>query len=428
MEVVISPSKACGQVNAPPSKSYTHRAVVIASLAKGTSIIKNALAAEDLDYTIKACRALGADIKKEGDNLIIHGTGGNLTIREKEIFVGGSGTTMRFMASVAALAKGEVIFDGTERMRERPISDLLDALNQLGVNATSINSNGCPPVKISSDGLRGGEINISGAVSSQYLSSLLIASPYARADTTINITDELKSKPYVDITLDMMGKFGVKVERESYGRFFIASNQAYTSREYAAEGDFSSASYFLASAAVCGSEVIVKNLNNESVQGDKIFLNLLKDMGCDILYEKDKITVVGPKCLKPIEVDMGDYPDIVQTLAVVAAYAKGTTRINNIEHLKHKETDRINSTADELKKMGVPVNVGKDYLEITGAGLNGAEISSHNDHRMVMSFSVAALGAKGCTTIRGAEAVGKSFPNFFNELKKLGVKYVLKGE
>ena len=424
MNVIIWPSKAEGEVTAPPSKSYTHRAIIIASLAKGTSTISNALAAEDIDHTINACRSFGSEIKRKGDKLFIKGTGGNLTIKEKNIFIGNSGTTIRLMVSVAALADGEVVFDGTERMRERPVKDLLDALNQLGVKAESLKNNGCPPVRISSHGLKGGDVSISGNVSSQYISSLLIASPYAKEDTTINIIGNLKSKPYIDITIDMMKKFGVKVE-ENNKQFFIPHNQHYSAINYDVEGDFSSASYFFAAAAVCGSTVSVKNLNKNSVQGDKIFLDLLERMGCRVSYN-EKITVFGSKKLKPLDVDMGNYPDIVQTLAAVAAYADGTTKIRNIEHLKYKETDRINAPANELRKMNIPVEVG-NYLKITGGKLKGAEIESYNDHRMVMSFSVAALGAEGKTVIKGAECVEKSFPNFFDEFKKLGVKMKLEG-
>jgi 3-phosphoshikimate 1-carboxyvinyltransferase len=431
MDAVITPSKVSGAANAPPSKSYTHRAIILASLAEGTSELDNVLLSEDSLYTLEACKALGVKARQEGSRIVVEGSAGELSVRKERISVGNSGSTMRMMSSIAALAKGRVVFDGTPRMRERPIGDLLDALKQLGVEAKSVNGNGCPPIEINGGGLSGGEVKVSGAISSQYITSLLLASPYARSDTTIIVTDELKSKPYVGITIDLMRRFGVEVENRGYREFSVPCGQRYQATRYAVEGDYSSASYFFAAAATTKSTVSIAGLEEDSVQGDKHLLDLLRQMGCGVRWSNGVVSVEGAPELKPITVDMGDYPDIVQTLIAAAAYAKGVTRVDNVEHLKHKETDRINAPANELRKMGVAVEVGKDYIEVQGKAPSkprGADIDSHGDHRMVMSFTAAALGAEGKSIIRGAENVSKSFPDFFREMRGLGAEIELADE
>ncbi|MCX6767338.1 MAG: 3-phosphoshikimate 1-carboxyvinyltransferase [Candidatus Micrarchaeota archaeon] len=428
MDAIVTPGAIRGMAEAPPSKSYTHRAIILAALAKGKSVIDKALVSDDTLYTAEACMALGAKIERKGSTFIVNGTGGELGARAKKVFIGNSGTTIRLMSSVAALAGGAVVFDGTAEMRKRPIRDLLDALGQLGVEAVSLNEDGCPPISISGNGLRGGNVSISGETSSQFLSSLLIACPYAEKPTRIRVTGGLKSKPYVDVTLDMMKTFGLAAKNNKYEEFLVPTG-TYSARRYAVEGDYSSASYFFAGAAVSGSRVAVKGLNKKSVQGDKAFLDILKKTGCGVKWSADTVSVTGPRELKAVTVNMGDYPDLVPTLAATAAFARGTTQITNVGHLRFKETDRLAAPAAELRKAGVRVEIGKESMDVHGLfpyKPNGAAFETYKDHRMVMSLATLALAAEGKSTIHGAEHVSKSFPDFFQRMRKLGVKVSLK--
>ncbi len=427
MDAIVYPSKLHGTVSAPHSKSYTHRAIILASLAEGRSVIENALISDDTLYTLEACKALGVKATKKGTRIVVNGSGGKLRSGRKRIFVGNSGTTIRLMSSVAALAGGEVMFDGTKEMRRRPMRDLLNALNQLGVEAESVRGNGCPPIKIVGGELRGGAASISGAASSQFVSSLLISCPYAEKSTRVRVVGELKSRPYVDITLDLMKAFGIKARNRKYKEFFIPTGR-YGARRYRIEGDYSSASYFFAGAAVTGSQVAVSGLNKHSVQGDRIFLNVLREMGCEVKWAGDTVMVKGPAVLKAVEKNMGDYPDLVPTLAATAAFARGTTRITGVGHLKYKETDRLAAPAAELSKAGVKAGVGGNSLAIQGLYPKkplGAVFDTYRDHRMVMSLATLALAAEEKSVVRGAEHVSKSFPDFFKKMRALGAKIVL---
>lgn len=425
MNVRIYPSKISGTIIVPPSKSVTHRAIIIASLASGKSVLKNVLLSGDTKHTIKALRALGVKIKQKANTLTIEGSKGKLTAPKKPIFVGNSGSTMRMIVAVASLARGKTIITGEKRILERPMGDLLSALNDIGIHhATSITNNDCPPIEIAGGRLTGGTVHIRGDVSSQYISALLLISPFAKDSVKIIVDGQLRSKPYISITIDVMKTFGVEVENKNFETFTIQKGQSYKGKEYVVEGDFSSASYFFAAAAVTGGNVSVAGLNTSSAQGDKYFIELLKRMGCDVSIHHNKITVSGDQNLKAIDVDMRDYPDIVQTLAVVAAYTNGKTQITNIEHLRHKESDRIETTLSELKKMDIDCLFRNGLLTIIGGKPKGAIINTHNDHRVAMSFAVAALGAQGETIIQNAEVVNKSYPNFFNDLQKLGTKVI----
>ncbi len=380
MDIKIYPSKVSGTVVAPPSKSITHRSVIAAALAEGTSVIKNVLLSDDTKYTINALQQLGVKIEQNQTTLTTHGTGGKLTAPKKPLYVGNSGSTLRMITAVASIAKGETIITGVKRLQQRPMQDLLNALKQI----------------------KTGEITIDGSKSSQYISALLLIAPFAK-ESLIIIDGALRSKPYVLLTLDVMKSFGVSFHLRG-GNILtpLESNQKYKAREYTVEGDYSSASYFFAAAAVTGGKVTVSNLNKKSAQGDKNFLNLLQKIGSTI--------------------DMNDYPDIVQTLAIVAAFTKRETVIKNIGHLRDKETDRITATSNELQKMGIKVKTIKDTLIIQGGQPKGAVIDTYNDHRMAMAFAIAALNAKGETVIKNAEVVNKSYPNFWKDLKKIGVK------
>jgi 3-phosphoshikimate 1-carboxyvinyltransferase len=424
VRVRITPSPLTGEFEAPPSKSYTHRAVILASLAAGESVIENPLLSDDTMYTVNACRCLGADIALESNRLLVTGTGGQIRVAtsKNKIFAGNSGSTIRMVAPLAALSQTRVIFDGDDRLRQRPIGDLLSAFESLGVHARSLGTNGYPPIEIQGGNFSGGEITINGQVSSQHISGLLMIAPCTGNGLKIRISDGLRSRPYIDVTLDVMRDFGVEAVNHDYTELLVKGGQEYKARDYRIEGDYSSAAYFLAAGGIGGKPVTVKNLKSGSAQGDRYLLNILSQMGCSIEYQKEQVKISRRDELKGITVDMGDYPDIVQTVAAVAAYARGKTEITNIGHLKFKETDRLGDTAAELGKMGIKINVTDDTMLVYGGKPKGTEIEAHHDHRMVMSLAVAALFAGGHSIINGAEAVTKSYPQFFADLAKLGAK------
>ncbi len=423
MKARITPSAVGGEVSAPPSKSYTHRAVILASLAAGESMIQSPLISDDTLHTIDAARSLGADIELKDDGLKIIGTGGKIRVSDKQmIFAGNSGSTIRMVAPLAALAQGRVILDGDSRLRQRPIGDLLSALESLGVHARSLNNNSCPPIEVQGGRLTGGEVITSGVASSQHISALLMVAPYTEEGISIKIAGGLHSKPYIDITIDIMQAFGVRVANKGYKEFTVKGGQEYKARDYQIEGDYSSAAYFLAAGAIGGKPLTVKNLKSDSAQGDRHLLNILSQMGCSVEHQKEKAKISHKKELSGITIDMGDYPDLVQTVVVVAAYARGKTRITNIAHLRFKESDRIGDTAAELSKMGIKVEVSDDSMTVYGGKPRGGEIEAHADHRLAMSLAIAALFANGNSIINGAEVVSKSYPQFFAELKKLGAK------
>jgi 3-phosphoshikimate 1-carboxyvinyltransferase len=324
------------------------------------------------------------------------------------------------VASLSALAPVKVVFDGEARLRQRPVGDLLSALNSLGIEASSLYGNDCPPIEIHGGKLLGGEVVISGMASSQHISSLLMVAPYAESQMSIKIVDGLRSRPYVDITIDAIRQFGVEVENHNYEEFIVSNGQKYGGRHYRVAGDYSSAAYFFALAAIGQGAVSVGNLKPDSIQGDRHFLDILSEMGCLINYHEGQVEVSREGKLTGITVDMGDCPDIVQPLAIVAAYAEGRTEITNIGHLRYKETDRIGNTATELRKMGAEVEVTEDAMSINGGKPKGATVETYNDHRMAMSLAVAALFAEGETVIDGAEAVAKSYPAFFTDLTQIG--------
>jgi 3-phosphoshikimate 1-carboxyvinyltransferase len=424
VKVRITPSSVTGEVTAPPSKSYTHRAVILASLATGESLIKDPLLSDDTLYTVNACRSLGADIELKGNRLKINGTGGKIRVAPSRdrIFAGNSGSTIRMVAPLAALSQTKVVLDGDSRLRQRPVGDLLSALKSLGVSIRSLGTNGCPPIEIQGGKLSGGEITVSGGISSQHISALLMVAPYTENGLRIKITEGFRSRPYIDITLDVMRDFGVEAVNKDYKEFLVKGGQIYKGKRYHIEGDYSSAAYFLAAGAIGGQPVTVKNLKTNSAQGDKYLLNILSLIGCTVERQKEQVTVFRRDELKGVTIDMGDYPDLVQTVAVVAAYARGKTEITNIGHLKFKESDRLSNTAAELAKMGIRVDVTDNTIVIYGGKPRGAEIEAHNDHRMAMSLAIAALFAGGNSIINGAEAVSKSYPRFFNDLASLRAK------
>ncbi|MFA5125869.1 MAG: 3-phosphoshikimate 1-carboxyvinyltransferase [archaeon] len=432
MKEIIKAKSISGVISAPPSKAHTLRAIIIASLAKGKTIIKRGLIAEDQEYTMKAMSQLGAQIKvnKEKNEIEIIGANGKPIAPKEDIFIGNSGLAVRFLVSIAGLAKyplGEngkdsVILDGVERMRTgRPLQDLLDALKPLGVEAISINGNGCPPIKVKCDSFVGGKAPLAGDKSSQYFSSILVAAPYAKKDVEIETIGHLSSKPYIDVTIQSMKDFGVTATNNNYETFSVKSGQSYIGRELLIEGDYSNAAYFFAASAILNGKVTVNKLDKESKQGDKFFISALEKMGCKVTWEKDSVTLQGNTLKGVGEIDMNDYPDIVMPFAVVASFAEGETKITNIEHLRIKESDRLTVTVNALKQLGADVEGGKDYILIrghSGKGMHGATINSQNDHRIAMSFTIAGLKLGG-VTIENERAVDKSFPEFYEEIEKI---------
>jgi len=416
--IEIKPLQHCDAVVAiPGSKSYTHRALIVSALAEGESVLVNALRSEDTGHTARALEKFGVRIFWEGDLLRVQGTGGKLKAGGEKIYVGDSGTSMRFLTALAALKNGRTLLDGSERMRQRPMAQLLDGLVALGVRAHSQEGNGYPPVIVESQGLTGGVARIDGGESSQFISALLMVAPLARGDVRVEVAGHLASRPYVDITRDVMSAFGVEVQCAGDHSFFVPAGQRYFPRKYHIEVDASNASYFFAAAAITRGRVRVENFRPASVQGDSGFLKILEKMGCGVACG-DSFAEVRGKELQGIEMDMNTMPDLVPTLAITAIFARGKTVIQNIGHLRLKESDRIRSLASELAKMGVKVEEGKDWLAVEGGYVRGAEIETHNDHRLAMSFAVAGLAVPGIR-IKGERCVGKSFPEFWETLEKL---------
>ena len=414
--------KIKAEVTVPGSKSITQRALIAAALADGESILHGPLESEDTRYTADALEQMGVTVDKLIDRWIVHGNGGQIATPDKEIFLGNNGTATRFLTSVAALGAGTFRISGDERMAERPILPLVQALEGWGVDIVSIRNNGCPPLLIKAHGLSGGKTILPEGKSSQYLSSLLLVGPYARQQAELDVEGEILSLPYVIMTLAVMESFGIKVEANEALNSYKIPRGTYGAKEYAIEGDASNASYFYAAAAVTGGEVTVPNVPVPSLQGDAAFVALLARMGCQVNKTGDGLTVSGPEELRGITIDMGDMPDVVPTLAVVASQAKGRTTIKNIAHLRIKECDRLHVMAVELAKMGVRVQELDDALIIEGkdpeAPMHGAEISTYNDHRIAMSFAVAGLAVPGVKVL-GEECVAKSFPDFWERFQLL---------
>lgn len=414
----VKPVDHCDAViTIPGSKSYTHRALMISALAEGESILIHPSQNDDTEQTIQGLNYFGIHTSQKIDGLHVFGRGGRLEGGDEDIFVGNSGSSMRFLAALSALRNGSTQLDGDERMRERPIGDLLSGLRQLGVEAYSKEREGFPPVMIKSHGLKGGKARIRGEESSQYLSGLLMIAPYAQEDVYLEVTGSLVSSPYIDVTLDVMSGFGVKVEREGYRSFLVRAGQHYQPRWYQIEGDASNASFFFAAAAITNGKIKVVNYNPYSVQGDVRFLDILEEMGCEIIHGEDWAEVRGGD-LHGIDIDMGETPDLVPTLSVTAAFARGETWIRRIGHLRLKESDRIKAITVGLRSMGIQVREGEDWLRIKGGGAHGAAIEPFGDHRIAMSFAIAGLVVPGIK-IQEEQCVTKSFPDFWERLKQL---------
>lgn len=409
-------------IEVPGSKSLTQRALIAASLAKGTSTLFGPLESEDTQYSSAALMQMGISMEK-GQEWRIYGNAGAIKTTDKPIFLGNNGTATRFLTSVAALGHSRFIIDGDSRMHQRPIGPLMTALRGWGVDIAAINGTDCPPIQINGRGLEGGTTVLPEGKSSQYLSSLLLVAPYSRTPSFLKVEGEVLSKPYVAMTLSVMDAFGIPVDCTPDFSSFSVPQGCYRAREYQIEGDASNASYFWAAAAVTGGRVTVTNVPVPSMQGDAMLVPLLGRMGCEVTRSGNGITLQGTGRLEGITVDMGDMPDVVPTLAVVAAFAEGKTVIENIAHLRIKECDRLSAVVAELTKLGVKVEEQEAAMIIHGsggAGLRGAVIETYEDHRMAMSLAVAGLRIPG-VQITGEECVAKSFPDFWERFKLLAV-------
>ncbi len=406
-------------VRPPGSKSITNRALVCAALADGESRLTGALDSEDTRVMIEGLRRLGIDIKSTDSarSLIVRGGAGEVPALDADLFCANSGTTIRFLTALSTLGHGRFRLDGVERMRERPIGDLLDALNQLGARVRSEYDSGCPPVIVHADGLRGGTATVRADISSQFLSALLMAAPAAQSLVTLIIGEPMVSRPYVTMTLRVMNAFGADVGVNSgLRRFEIPAPQRYSGREFVVEPDASAASYFWALPAIVGGEVTVEGLSADSLQGDVAFVDCLEHTGCEVRRDATSITVAG-RPLRGHHVDMNAISDTVQTLAVVALFASGPTTIRNVAHIRHKETDRIAAVAAELRKLGAKVTERPDGLTIEPGKPKAATIETYNDHRMAMSFALAGLKIPG-VRIKNPACVEKTYPGYFVDLEQ----------
>ncbi len=407
-----------GSICPPGSKSITNRAFVIAALANGETRLKGVLDSEDTRVMIESLRRLG--FKVEADSAActatVVGQSGQLPIDTADLFLENSGTSIRFLTALCALGTGPYTLDGIARMRERPIGDLATALNQLGANIECTANAGFPPVTVSG-GSVGGSTQVAGNMSSQFLSALLMMAPACESDVTIQVEGELVSKPYVRMTLSMMRAFGVSVTADGTAAF-TTKPQTYGAREYLIEPDASAASYFFAAAAITGGKVTVKGLTRQAMQGDVLFVDALASMGCTVEETADSITVTGPDKLTGIELDMNAISDTAQTLAAVAVFANGPTTIRNVEHMRHKETDRVDAVATELNRLGIRTEVFADGLQIVPGPVTPAIVQTYNDHRMAMSFSLIGLRNPGIR-IANPKCTGKTYPNYFQDLSSL---------
>jgi 3-phosphoshikimate 1-carboxyvinyltransferase len=421
MEVTLGKARGIDlSVVAPPSKSFTHRALVAAALSRGPSTLLDPLVSDDTIVTADALRCLGVPLDWEPGRVRASGVGGRFPAREEiTLDLRDSGTSMRFFSALALLAGKPVILRGSPRMHERPIGPLAHALGELGGEVRYLGREGYPPLRVSGR-LRGGDVVVDGSMSSQFISALLMAAPCGEGDLTLEVSPPLVSRSYLDITAGVMAAFGAAPGREGYTRFRVKAGGGYRGRTYRIEGDFSSASFFLAMGAVCGGRVRVDNLNRSSPQGDRRFPDILGEMGCRVRWSGGGMILESDGSLSGTDVDLSGSPDTVQTLCAVAAFARGPTRIRGIGHLRLKESDRIEATAKGLRNLGGDMRVGRDEVTIRPGPLHGGVIDPAGDHRTAMAFAVVGLGTGG-VTIRDAECVSKSFPGFWDQLREAGL-------
>ena len=415
-------TKVQGTVNIPGSKSISNRALLLATLAKGKTRLTNLLDSDDIRHMLTSLKQLGVKFQLSDNNTVceLEGLSGPISSEQAQnLFLGNAGTAMRPLCAALTLGQGEFTLTGEPRMEERPIGDLVDALTALGADIQYLKQAGFPPLTINATGLNGGDVEIAGDLSSQFLTALLMVAPLAKERVNIKIKGDLVSKPYIDITIALMAQFGVKVVNHDYKRFEIPAGQHYVSPgTVLVEGDASSASYFLAAGAIQGGEVKVTGVGLKSIQGDVKFANVLEEMGAEIEWGDDYIIARGA-ALNAVDLDMNHIPDAAMTIATAALFANGTTTLRNIYNWRIKETDRLSAMATELRKVGAIVEEGNDYISVTPpAKLNTADIDTYNDHRMAMCFSLLAFADCGIT-INDPGCTSKTFPSYFEQFAAL---------
>ncbi|MEH1793473.1 3-phosphoshikimate 1-carboxyvinyltransferase [Nostoc sp.] len=407
-------------VEIPGSKSLTNRALLVAALAQGDSILENALFSEDSEYFAKCLEQLGIPITLNPHlaQIQLAGRGGDIPAKQADLFVGLSGTTARFISALVALGNGEYRLDGVPRMRERPMGDMLTVLQTGGATVNFEGNSGFMPYTLYSRQFAGGNFHLKANQTSQQLSALLMIAPYAQQDTIFEVEGTLVSQSYIKMTCSLMADFGVEVNQIGDNQFQIEAGQRYQARHYTVEPDASNASYFFAAAAVTGGRVRVKHLTKQSCQGDILWLNVLEQMGCEIKDSDDYTEVTGPKQLQGIDIDMNDISDLVQTLAAIAPFASSPITIRNVEHIRYKETDRIRAVVTELRRLGVEVEEFPDRLKIEPGPITPAAIETYHDHRMAMAFAVTGLKVPGIV-IKDPGCTAKTFPDYFTRFFKM---------
>ena len=415
-------AKVSGEVNVPGSKSLSNRALLLAALAEGETELTNLLDSEDIEHMLNALTKLGVSYRLSEDKTqcVVQGNGGAFNVAEPlELFLGNAGTAMRPLCAALAASNVDTVLTGEPRMEERPIGDLVDALREADAEVTYLKNEGFPPLQIKGKTLNGGEMSVDGSVSSQFLTALLMAAPLFSGDVTIRIKGELVSKPYIDITLDTMAKFGVTVENDNYQTFTISGDAKYIAPgKFMVEGDASSASYFLAAGAIKGGTVRVTGIGQNSIQGDIRFADVLEAMGATVVWNDEYVEITGAP-LKGVNMDMNHIPDAAMTIATTALFAEGPTTMTNIYNWRVKETDRLAAMATELQKLGAKVEEGHDYIKVWPTdSLKHAEIDTYNDHRIAMCFSLVALSDTP-VTINDPGCTRKTFPDYFTRFKTL---------
>ncbi len=417
-EIIPVNRPVSGTIRPPGSKSLTNRALVVAALAEGTSHLTGVLDSRDTQVMIDSLRRLGiaVDHSPSDCSVVVNGCSGKPPVAVADLWLENSGTSIRFLTALCALGHGSFRLDGNARMRERPIGDLLASLRQFGISVAAELGTDCPPVVLTSDGLRGGTTTVNADVSSQFLSAILMAAPCAAAPVEIRLAGEMVSEPYVEMTWKVMSQFGVNVDRDEPGRYLIRP-QSYRGRSYDIEPDASAASYFFAAAAVTGGEITVEGLTANALQGDVFFVKALERMGCEVTWNADSITVRGRE-LRGIDIDMNAISDTAQTLACVAPFATGPTRIRNVAHMRHKETDRVAAVVTELQRLGLTVEEHPDGMTIHPGPLQSGTVATYDDHRMAMSFALLGLRVPGIV-IAEPGCTAKTYPHFFDDLDRL---------
>ena len=430
MQVLVRPSVISGKVRAPPSKSYSHRAIIAASMTDGECVIENVSKSDDVLATINACKKFGASIAEEGDKLIVEGFS-TPKAPDDVVNVQNSGTTLRIMTGVSCLIQsGYAVLTGDESIRRRPMQPLLDALNMLGGECWSTRLNGCAPIIVKGGGLKGGNAWMTGRISSQFVSSILFSSPKALSDTTLTIQGELVSRPYVDASINVLERFGVRIEREGYRVFRIPPQQNFKPTRFVVPGDFGLASFMMAAALMTNGSVTVEGLSQDLPQADAAIVDILIEMGADVKldYDSGRVSVSGGGKLRGGSFNLSDSPDLLPVVAVLATKCEGTVEITGVEHARVKESDRVSALAHTLSKIGMNVREMVDGLSITrGKLVKHALLDPKGDHRLFMAYCLLGLILEEGCTVLGAESASVSYPNFLRDFASLGAKLELIG-